>query len=72
MIIISKYRDVIINVNNICTIYINDDKNAIFAIKDSNVNILLGEYEDEEVIKTVFNQIIEAMEQCEEVFYMPE
>lgn len=71
MIIINKDKDVIVNTNNIAGIAMSDGKTEISSFGYGQ-RIILGAYEDEEVTKTVFNQIIEAMEQCEEIFYMPE
>lgn len=71
MVIVSKCRTVIINTNQVM-VYINDDKDEIYATYFNGTNMLLGEYEDEDVTKTVFNEIIEAIENCEEVFHMPE
>lgn len=71
MIIVNKSKDVIVNFDSVNVIAINDDKDRIFT-RYQDVNVNLGEYESEEVTQTVFNQLIEALEQCEEIFYMPE
>lgn len=71
MVIISKYKSIIVNLDNITSVAMDDAKERIIA-DDGNLQITIADYEDEEVTKTVFNQLIEAIEQCEEIFYMPE
>lgn len=73
MIIVSKNKKAIINFDNITAIEINKGDQTRIEIMDTRGVIrLLATYEDEEVTKTVFNQIIEAFENSEEIFYMPE
>lgn len=73
MIIVSKNKKAIINFDNITAIEINKGDQTRIEIMDTRGVIrLLARYEDEEVTRTVFNQIIEAFENSEEIFYMPE
>ncbi len=71
MIIVNKDKDVIINTNNIAGIAMSDCKTEISSFGYGQ-RVILGTYEDKEVTKTVFNQIIEAMENNDKIFYMPE
>ena len=71
MVIISKCKSIIVNLDNITSVAMDDDKKEIIA-DTGLMEITIGRYEDEEVTKTVFNQLIEAIENCEEVFHMPE
>lgn len=71
MIIVNKDKNTIVNINNVVCIGMDDNKTVISSFAPET-KVILGRYEDKEVTQTVFNQIIEAMEQCEEIFYMPE
>lgn len=70
MVVVNKDRTLIINTNQVM-IYI-DDEDEIYSTYFNGTHVLLGGYEDKEVTKTVFNELIKAIEQGEKVFRMPE
>lgn len=73
MIIVSKNKKAIINFDNITAIEINrGDQTRIEIMDTKGVTRLLAKYEDEEVTKTAFGQIIEAIDDDDKIFYMPE
>ena len=73
MVVVDKIKKNLININNVSMVSLDKNKIITKTAKDMGITrILLAEYEDEEVAKTAFNQLIEAIEQCDEIFYMPE
>lgn len=58
MIIFNQDKTVVLNMNNIDTIYINDDKPIIVTSTIGRTECLLGEYKTRERAKQVLEEIV--------------
>lgn len=72
MIIISKNKDKIVNLNGVASVRLNEYGKEIYAMTPTGMIERLGEYEEEIVARKVFDLIIHAILSNAKIFEMPE